>query len=77
PTVVRDSDGLEALSGKKYRDNRVIDGTPGPEGRPSILPTNANQMFDGQAVDLRELKTEKRRHTVKAATYEKKALLLS
>ncbi len=29
-----------------------------PGGRPSILPTNANQLFDGQAVDLRELKTE-------------------
>ena len=47
-----------ALSGKKYSDIRVIDGTRGPEGRPSILPTNANQLFDGQAVDLRELKTE-------------------
>ena len=58
PTVVRDSAGLAALSGKKYSDIRVIDGTRGPEGRPSILPTNANQLFDGQAVDLRELKTE-------------------
>ena len=58
PTVVRDSAGLAALSGKKYSDIRVIDGTRGPEGRPSILPTNANQLFDGQAVDLRELMTE-------------------
>ncbi|MGV8321456.1 type II secretion system protein GspD, partial [Pseudomonas aeruginosa] len=33
PTVVRDSAGLAALSGKKYSDIRVIDGTLGREGR--------------------------------------------
>ncbi|MCO7555878.1 type II secretion system secretin GspD [Metapseudomonas otitidis] len=56
PTVVRDRAGLAALSGKKYSDIRVL-GDPGPQrSRPSILPAEPAQLFDGQgtpAIDLR------------------------
>ncbi|MDI6524903.1 type II secretion system secretin GspD [Pseudomonas otitidis] len=56
PTVVRDRAGLAALSGKKYSDIRVL-GDPGPQrSRPSILPSEPAQLFDGQgtpAIDLR------------------------
>jgi general secretion pathway protein D len=55
PTVVRDGAGLAALSGKKYSDIRILGSTD--EGRPSILPRNPAQLFDGQgapAVDLRQ-----------------------
>ncbi|WP_165667676.1 type II secretion system secretin GspD [Metapseudomonas otitidis] len=56
PTVVRDRAGLAALSGKKYSDIRVL-GDPGPQrSRPSILPAEPVQLFDGQgtpAIDLR------------------------
>ncbi|UVE19076.1 type II secretion system secretin GspD [Pseudomonas sp. LS44] len=54
PSVIRDGAGLAALSGKKYSDIRVLDGQD--DKRPSILPTNPAQLFDGQgtpAVDLR------------------------
>ncbi|VXC64650.1 hypothetical protein PSEUDO8Z_160001 [Pseudomonas sp. 8Z] len=56
PTVVRDGAGLAALSGKKYSDIRVI-GHDASNDRPSILPSQPNQLFDGQgrpAVDLRQ-----------------------
>ncbi len=55
PTVVRDAAGLAALSGKKYSDIRVLDGTD-DNARPSILPAKPGQLFDGQgdsAIDLR------------------------
>ncbi|ERI53801.1 type II secretion system protein GspD [Pseudomonas sp. AOB-7] len=55
PTVVRDGAGLAALSGKKYSDIRILGSAD--EGRPSILPRNPAQLFDGQgapAVDLRQ-----------------------
>ncbi|MGH8353325.1 MAG: type II secretion system protein GspD, partial [Pseudomonas sp.] len=56
PSVVRDGSGLAALSGKKYSDIRVLgDQTSG--NRPSLLPRNPEQLFDGQgasAVDLRQ-----------------------
>ena len=56
PNVVRDRAGLAALSGKKYSDIRVL-GDPGPQrSRPSILPSEPAQLFDGQgtpAIDLR------------------------
>lgn len=58
PTVVLDGAGLAAISGKKYRDIRVLDGRRSPEGRGSILPSSAGQLFDGQTVDLRDLKAE-------------------
>nr|WP_120996375.1 type II secretion system secretin GspD [Stutzerimonas urumqiensis] len=54
PTVVRDRAGMAALSGKKYSDIRVIEvGT----GRPTVLPADADQLFDPQgvpAIDLRD-----------------------
>ncbi|MGV8609254.1 GspD family T2SS secretin variant XcpQ [Pseudomonas aeruginosa] len=58
PTVVLDGAGLAAISGKKYSDIRVLDGRRSPEGRGSILPSSAGQLFDGQTVDLRDLKAE-------------------
>lgn len=58
PTVVLDGAGLAAISGKKYSDIRVLDGRRSPEGRGSILPSSAGQSFDGQTVDLRDLKAE-------------------
>ncbi|AYC33519.1 type II secretion system protein GspD [Pseudomonas cavernae] len=54
PSVIRDGAGLAALSGKKYSDIRVLGGQD--DKRPSILPANPVQLFDGQgtpAVDLR------------------------
>jgi general secretion pathway protein D len=59
PTVVRDGAGLAALSGKKYSDIRVIESETADQ-RPSILPNNPRQLFDGQgepAVDLRPPET--------------------
>lgn len=56
PTVVRDGAGLAALSGKKYSDIRILGNGGGADGRPSILPRNPAQLFDGQgtpAVDVR------------------------
>ncbi|TEQ04971.1 type II secretion system protein GspD [Pseudomonas aeruginosa] len=58
PTVVLDGAGLAAISGKKYSDIRVLDGRRSPEGRGSILPSSAGQLFDDQTVDLRDLKAE-------------------
>ncbi|MGE1388675.1 GspD family T2SS secretin variant XcpQ [Pseudomonas aeruginosa] len=58
PTVVLDGAGLAAISRKKYSDIRVLDGRRSPEGRGSILPSSAGQLFDGQTVDLRDLKAE-------------------
>ncbi len=58
PTVVLDGAGLAAISGKKYSDIHVLDGRRSPEGRGSILPSSAGQLFDGQTVDLRDLKAE-------------------
>ncbi|HBO8477833.1 TPA: GspD family T2SS secretin variant XcpQ [Pseudomonas aeruginosa] len=58
PTVVLDGAGLAAISGKKYSDIRALDGRRSPEGRGSILPSSAGQLFDGQTVDLRDLKAE-------------------
>jgi general secretion pathway protein D len=55
PSVIRDSAGLAALSGKKYRDIRVL-GDGADNARPSILPPKPGQLFDGQgdsAIDLR------------------------
>lgn len=57
PTVVRDGAGLAALSGKKYSDIRIIGNGSSNGGRPSILPSQPAQLFDGQgapAVDLRQ-----------------------
>lgn len=57
PTIVRDGAGLAALSGKKYGDIRILGNGGNAEGRPSILPRQPAQLFDGQgapAVDLRE-----------------------
>ncbi|MCY1499807.1 Type II secretion system protein D [compost metagenome] len=54
PSIVRDGAGLAALSGKKYSDIRVLGGQD--DKRPSILPANPMQLFDGRgapAVDLR------------------------
>ncbi|WP_375738091.1 type II secretion system secretin GspD [Pseudomonas boanensis] len=56
PTVVRDRAGIAALSGKKYNDIRII-GEHDKEGRPSILPREPVELFDGQkapAIDLRK-----------------------
>ncbi|MCO6059449.1 type II secretion system secretin GspD [Pseudomonas sp. MOB-449] len=56
PTVVRDRAGIAALSGKKYNDIRIV-GEHDKEGRPSILPREPVQLFDGQpapAIDLRK-----------------------
>lgn len=56
PTIVRDGAGLAALSGKKYGDIRILGNGGDKDGRPSILPRNPAQLFDGQgtpAVDLR------------------------
>jgi general secretion pathway protein D len=55
PSVIRDSAGLAALSGKKYSDIRVLGGAD-DSARPSILPQKPGQLFDGQgdsAIDLR------------------------
>ncbi len=55
PSVIRDSAGLAALSGKKYSDIRVLGGAA-DSARPSILPQKPGQLFDGQgdsAIDLR------------------------
>lgn len=57
PTIVRDGAGLAALSGKKYGDIRILGNGGSADGRPSILPRQPAQLFDGQgapAVDLRE-----------------------
>lgn len=53
PTIVRDGAGLAALSGKKYNDIRVLGGQD--DDRPSILPAQPPQLFDGlgPSVDLR------------------------
>ena len=40
------------------RPTVVLDGRRSPEGRGSILPSSAGQLFDGQTVDLRDLKAE-------------------
>ncbi len=56
PTVVRDSAGLAALSGKKYSDIRVL-GDVREDYRPGILPRDPVQLFDQntpEAIDLRE-----------------------
>ncbi|MGX5725769.1 type II secretion system secretin GspD [Metapseudomonas otitidis] len=56
PTVVRDRAGLAALSGKKYSDIRVLGDQDPQRNRPSILPAEPVQLFDGQgtpAIDLR------------------------
>lgn len=51
PTVVRDSAGLAALSGKKYSDIRVIDGTRGPEDDPaSRRPTPTSCSMDRPSI---------------------------
>ncbi|MBU3057334.1 type II secretion system secretin GspD [Pseudomonas indica] len=56
PTVIRDAAGLAALSGKKYGDIRVLD-DDASRNRPSILPRNPTQLFDGgqgePAIDVR------------------------
>ncbi|MES2817691.1 MAG: type II secretion system secretin GspD [Pseudomonadota bacterium] len=50
PSIVRDSAGLAAVSGKKYSDIHIL----GDE-RSSVLPANREQLFDrqGGAIDLR------------------------
>ncbi|WP_137885414.1 type II secretion system secretin GspD [Pseudomonas sp. 2FE] len=56
PSVVRDGAGLAALSGKKYSDIRVL-GDQTNTTRPSLLPHNPGQLFDGHgdsAIDLRQ-----------------------
>ena len=56
PTVVRDSAGLAALSGKKYSDIRVL-GDVREDYHPGILPRDPVQLFDQntpEAIDLRE-----------------------
>jgi general secretion pathway protein D len=56
PTIVRDSAGLAAISGKKYSDIRVL-GNEGADKILSTLPRAPGQLFDGRgnsAVDLRQ-----------------------
>ena len=56
PTIVRDSAGLAAISGKKYSDIRVL-GNEGADKILSTLPRTPGQLFDGRgssAVDLRQ-----------------------
>lgn len=56
PTIVRDSAGLAAISGKKYSDIRIL-GNQGTDKIPNTLPRTPGQLFDGQggaAVDLRQ-----------------------
>ena len=56
PTIVRDSAGLAALSGKKYSDIRIIGEQTG-NGIATPLPKNPSQLFDGTGpapVDLRQ-----------------------
>lgn len=56
PTIVRDSAGLAAISGKKYSDIRVL-GNEGADKILGTLPRTPGQLFDGRgssAVDLRQ-----------------------
>jgi general secretion pathway protein D len=56
PTIVRDSAGMAAISGKKYSDIRIL-GDQGADKIPNTLPRTPGQLFDGQggaAIDLRQ-----------------------
>ena len=56
PTIVRDSAGMAAISGKKYSDIRIL-GDKGADKIPNTLPRTPGQLFDGQggaAIDLRQ-----------------------
>ncbi len=56
PTIVRDSTGLAALSGKKYSDIRVLGEQTG-SGISTPLPKDPAQLFDGSStapIDLRQ-----------------------
>ncbi|MBX9754493.1 MAG: type II secretion system secretin GspD [Pseudomonadaceae bacterium] len=56
PTIVRDSAGMAAISGKKYSDIRIL-GDKGAEKIPNTLPRAPGQLFDGEggaAIDLRQ-----------------------
>ena len=56
PSLVRDSAGLAALSGKKYSDIRIL-GDESNDASRAVLPTSPDRLFDGQgarAIDLRQ-----------------------
>lgn len=56
PSLVRDSAGLAALSGKKYSDIRIL-GDESSDASRSVLPSSPDRLFDGQgarAIDLRQ-----------------------
>ena len=56
PTIVRDSAGMAAISGKKYSDIRILS-DQGADKIPNTLPRAPGQLFDGQggaAIDLRQ-----------------------
>ncbi|VXC85405.1 Type II secretion system protein D [Pseudomonas sp. 8Z] len=48
PTVIRDSAGLAALSGKKYSDLHILSNGTSEQGYPSILPRDRHKLFDRQ-----------------------------